>query len=186
MNLRNALRLLCRHMGYSATTLKTAFNILARKKQGLFYGHVRIVDNKSLQEAIAQNPYNENINRTAGRDKAFPEFLQIIPSGATYFIICDHQHRIIAGATLRRERDRATEMRISQISVHKDFRNQGYATRLLQAIKDHMNITHPDVTRLSISKFKPLGWKYLRPKFIALATEFKADTFEIDVSQSEQ
>ena len=159
--------------------MRRAFNRLGLTKAGQ-YAIVHIVDNNGLMDIVRKHPFNDNLNKIYKRDRKFPLYLQLCPAGAVYFIICDTDNKIIASATLRTERNRSTEMKISQISVHKDFRNQGYATRLLTTISEYMNTAHPDIKRLSISKFKPMGWKFLRPKFIELSSHFKAETFETE------
>lgn len=157
--------------------LRLAFNPLGRPKAGL-WADVLVVDAPHLKTIISLHPFNQNLTKTVGRDKNFPPYLSIGRSQATYFIICDEEKRIIAGATLRPHKIRTSEMVISQISVHRDFRNQGYATRLLTVMRDTLNTSYPEVKRLTISRFMPMGKKFLRHKFIALSKEFKADTFE--------
>lgn len=137
------------------------------------------MDKDGLIQLAAGSSFNENLFLKKNRDKNFPEFLQIEPYDSVYFICCDSGGRFIASATLRPELHRQTEMTISQITIHLAFRNKGYATRLLIEIAHYLNTVRPDITRLSISRFMPMGKKYLRRKFIEIAPAFKAETFEI-------
>lgn len=100
------------------------------------------------------------------------------PFTPTYFIICDDQKRFIASATIASKDGEKDKMTLGQISVHPDFRNQRYATRLLFTIKDYLNIERPDIQNFIISKFEPMGKRYLEHKIIEMAPEFKANIFQ--------
>jgi predicted GNAT family N-acyltransferase len=178
MTVKGTAILIMRRLGFKFLTLRNHFNFSGVLKQGL-HTFVHVVDKDGLIQLAAGNAFNENLFLKKHTDKKFPEFLQIEPFASTYFIMCDEEGRLVASATLRPEQNRMTEMMISQISIHPDFRNKGYATRLLLEVAKYLNIVRPDVTRMSISRFMPMGHKYLRRKFIEIAPEFKAQTFEI-------
>lgn len=178
MTMKSAVILMMRRMGFKFLTISRHFNMNGVIKPGLL-SSVHAVDKDGLIQLAAGNAFNENLFLKKRTDKKFPEFLQIEPYDSHYFIICDDEGRLVASATLRPELNRSTEMMISQISIHPDFRNKGYATRLLLSIAEYLNTARPDVTRLTISRFMPMGHKYLRKKFIEIAPAFKAETFEI-------
>ena len=178
MTIKGTLILTMRKAGFKFLMLRHHFNLNGVLKPGL-QTPVHVVDKDGLIQLAAGNAFNENLFLKKHTDKKFPEFLQIEPYDSVYFIICDDEGRLVASATLRPEHNRLTEMMISQISIHPDFRNKGYATRLLLAVAEYLNGIRSDVTRLTISRFMPLGRKYLRRKFIQIAPEFKAETFEI-------
>lgn len=152
-----------------------------KEKTGL-RAHVHIVDAQELIEMTKWHPFNKNLLKDYGKDKNFPLFLNLYPEGypftPTYFIICDDQKRFIASATLASSDDEKNKIILSQISVHHDFRGQGYATRLLFTIKDYLNIERPDIQNFEISKFEPMGKRYLEHKIIEMAPEFKANIFQ--------
>ena len=178
MTIKGTAILMMRRVGFKFLILRHRFNRNGVLKEGL-YRPVHVVDKDGLIQLAAGNAFNENLFLKKHTDKNFPEFLQIEPYASIYFIMCDDDGRFVASATLRPEYNRLTEMMISQISIHPDFRNKGYATRLLLGIADYLNNVRPDVTRLTISRFMPMGHKYLRQKFIEIAPAFKAETFEI-------
>lgn len=178
MSFKSTMILMMRKAGFKCLLLRNHFNLNSVLKPGL-RAHVHVVDKDGLVQLAAGNEFNENLFLKKHTDKNFPEFLQIEPYDSVYFIIRDNEGRIIASATLRPEQNRVTEMMISQISIHPAFRNKGYATQLLLAIAEYLNSVRSDVTRLTISRFMPLGRKYLRHKFIQIAPAFKAETFEI-------
>lgn len=156
------------------------FQRAARQRAGL-WSAVKILDDQALLSLVPLHPDNKNLTKKQGRDRDFPPYLYHHEGGnRIYFIICDNDNRIIAGATLRPHKIRASEMLITQISVHRQCRNQGYATRLLMAIRDELNAHYPHMKRLTISRFMPMGRKFLRHKFIELSHDLKADTFEVD------
>lgn len=178
MTIKGTFILTMHRMGLRVLRLTNTFNRNSILKAGS-QSKVHIVDKNGLIRLAAGNEFNENLFLKMNRDRKFPEFLQLAPPFSIYFIICDATGRFIASATLRPEQSRLTGMIISQISVHPEFRNLGYATRLLLSIVEYLNTVRPDVTRLTISKFMPLGQRYLRRKFIQIAPHFKAETFEI-------
>lgn len=178
MTIKGTLILMLQKAGFKFLTLRHHFSQRSAVKSGL-YQSVHVVDKDGLIQLAAGNIFNENLFFKKRTDKTFPEFLQIEPYASVYFIICDDDGRFVASATLRPEQNRLSEMMISQISIHPDFRNKGYATRLLLEIAAYLNTVCPDVTRLVISRFMPMGHKYLRNKFIEIAPAFKAETFEI-------
>lgn len=178
MTMKGTAILMMRRVGFKFLILRNRFNRSGVLKIGLSRP-VHVVDKAGLIQLAAGHIFNENLFLKKHKDKNFPEFLQIEPYASVYFIICDDDGRIVASATLRPEYSRVTEMMISQISIHPDFRNKGYATRLLLGIAEYLNNVRPDVSRLTISRFMPMGHKYLRQKFISIAPAFKAETFEI-------
>ena len=130
MTMKSAVILMMRRMGFKFLTISRHFNMNGVIKPGLL-SSVHAVDKDGLIQLAAGNAFNENLFLKKRTDKKFPEFLQIEPYDSHYFIICDDEGRLVASATLRPELNRSTEMMISQISIHPDFRNKGYATRLL-------------------------------------------------------
>ncbi len=152
-----------------------------KEKIGLT-AHVHIVDTQQLIEMATWHPFNKNLLKEYNKDEDFLPFLNLYPEGypftPTYFIICDDQKRFVASATLASRDDEKDKMTLNQISVHRDFRRQGYATRLLMGIKDYLNTERPDIENFEISKFEPMGKRYLEHKIIEMAPEFKANLFQ--------
>ena len=176
--LRATVPFIPKHSRFKSSYLRRHFNRQYIAKPGL-YQPVHVVDKEGLMRIAAGSQFNENLFLKSGRDKKFPEFLQIEPFPSVYFMMCDEGGRFVASATLRPEAYRQSEMIISQISIHPDYHKKGYATRLLLEIAHYLNHVRPDVTRLIISRFMPMGHRYLRHKFIEIAHVFKAETFEI-------
>lgn len=177
MGIKDIIDYLGRVAGFLKPSFRDIFNQHGRLKPGLI-AHVQILDNHGLGELAKRHPFNQNMFLTADRDKDFPKYLYLVPAKAIYFIICDDEHRIIASATLRPQKERATTLTLSQISVHRAYRNQGYATRILSEIKTYLNQARPDITKLTVSKFKLMGKAFIRPKLIELSSEFKSEIFE--------
>lgn len=163
--------------------LWTTSNPLPPKKQGLD-AHVHVVNAQQLTAMTDWHPFNKNLLVSRDKDPDFMDMLVILDQqmmyvgDATYFIICDAQKRFIASATLRDVPDHPEKMVFEQISVHKDFRNQGYATRILTEIKNHVNNNRPEISELYISKFEEMGQMYIRHKMIEIASQFNADIYE--------
>jgi GNAT superfamily N-acetyltransferase len=140
--------------------------------------HVHIVDGEGLIAFSKLHPFNDNLTKKYDRDPEFPTLLYLGGKNDIFFIICDDKERIIASATLRTHGTNADEFMLSQISVHDDFRNKGYASRLLIAGVEYLNQERPDIKKIYLSPFEEMGIKYLHLKPIKFAPQLSAELYE--------